>query len=592
MSKPAKPWAVMLFSLPFAGIGVGFLVLSIIPTLYEWRQMSDWHVTQATVTSASLQSHQGDDSTTYEATGNYQYRVDGINYNSSRLGISSGADNIGDWHQQMDGTLRNSLREHTPLPVYYNPDQPDQAIVDRQPRWGLLGFKMIFVLTFGGFGVGLLWWSRKNHDKIIDTPLAGEKPWLGHKDWASATIYSGAKMTHYVSWAFALFWNLLSTPLVFALPEELEKGNTAILLGLAFPLVGVWLIVLAIRATRRWRSIGPTPLTLDPYPGSIGGQVGGTIETNIRHQRGHQFPVTLSCLYSYVSGSGKNRSRSEKVKWQAQGFAQVEPMGRGSRLKFCFDVPEDLPESQHKEETYHLWRLNLKSEGLSADLDRNFELPVFSTAENSRLVRVDSSNHPLAQEKRDAQIESVMDMRQIPGGLELFFPRGRNAKMKMAWLVFGIVFFGAGMGASVAGAPLMFPVVFGLFGGGMAVAALYGLLNSLSVRIGRDGVHSRRKLIGLTIRQRSANADDVLQLRIHQGGSATSGTEHSIFYSVKAHLKSGKKITVAESLIGEQAAQQAAEAIAGYGGFELNNVIVEPGAEFAARKKAYQARRK
>jgi len=57
-------------------------------------------------------------------------------------------------------------------------------------------------------------------------------------------------------------------------------------------------------------------------------------------------------------------------------------------------------------------------------------------------------------------------------------------------------------------------------------------------------------------------------------------------------FKNGKKITVAESLIGEQAARQAAEAIALYGKLELNPSIVESGEEFAARKKAYQDRRK
>ncbi len=36
MSKTTRrPLVIMLFSLPFIGAGVGFLVLGIIPTLYE-----------------------------------------------------------------------------------------------------------------------------------------------------------------------------------------------------------------------------------------------------------------------------------------------------------------------------------------------------------------------------------------------------------------------------------------------------------------------------------------------------------------------------------------------------------------------------
>jgi hypothetical protein len=185
-----------------------------------------------------------------------------------------------------------------------------------------------------------------------------------------------------------------------------------------------------------------------------------------------------------------------------------------------------------------------------------------------------------------------MDMRQVAGGLELNFPRWRNASPKISVAVFGLLFFGAGMMADAFGAPLLFPIIFGLIGGGMALGGLYSLLNSLSVRIGRDGVLSRRKLLGLTIGRRHAEATAIRELRIHKGGSMTSGSEHKIFYSVKAHLDNGNKITVAESLIGQQAAEQAAEAIALYSGFTHNKDIVEPAQAFAARKQAYQNRNK
>ena len=432
--------------------------------------------------------------------------------------------------------------------------------------------------------------ARKN--KAIDTPEAGDKPWLGHKDWARATILSDAKAKQYVVWGVTLTWNLISSPLLFAIPKELDKGNNAIFIAAVFPLIGAALLLWAIKTTRRWLSIGATPLTLDPYPGSIGGQVGGSIQTNIHYSAAHEFPISLSCLYSYVSGSGKNRSRKESLKWQTRGFARAEPAGRGSRLQFCFDLPAGLPESESKDERYHFWRLNLKSEGLSLNIDRNFELPVFSTATSSRDIRVDSTSHPLAQEKRDEQSASVMQMQQIPGGLELYFPVGRNAGVKLGMIVFGLIFFAAGMGAGALGAPMIFPILFGLIGGGVVLGGLYSLLNSLAVHIGRDGIHSQRKLLGWSIVQHDARAAEVRELRIHKGGSMSSGTEHKIFYSIKAHLISGEKITVAESLVGQQAAQQAAEAIAIYSGFDCDTKIVDQGQEFADRKKAYLARKK
>lgn len=572
-SKPKRSWAILIFSLPFAGVGLGFFLFSVIPTLYQGAQMSTWAATQATVISSELKSYSGD-STTYEAVGIYDYQVDGQHYAGTRLGISSGADNVGEWHQRMSGTLRSSRSNQKTVTIYYNPGNPAEAIVDRSPRWGLLGFKMIFVLLFGGVGFGLLFWSTRDHNKVIDTPAAASQPWLGHKDWASATIRSDARNTFYLAWVMALFWNLISSPVLFAIPEELDRGNYAILLAGMFPAVGLGLLVWAIKVTRRWRTIGATLLTLDPYPGSIGGQVGGFIETNMQYRSSDKFPVTLSCLHSHMSGSGKNRKRQESVKWSAEGFAQAEPYRRGSRLLFCFDVPEGLHQSEVKGERYHVWRLNLKSDGAPVDINRNFELPVFATAESARQVRVDSTSHPLAEEQRDDRIDAVMHMQQTADGVELNFPVGRNAGFNSGFAALGLLFFASGMLVSYLGGPLVLTIIFSLVGGSIALGGLYSLLNRLQVRIGQQGVQTRRSLLGVIIRKASAPASEVQKLRIHKTGSVTSGSSHKVFFAIRAHLGNGKKITVAESLIGQGAAEQVAEALAVYGGFKLDKTVV------------------
>ncbi|MEH6592431.1 MAG: DUF3592 domain-containing protein [Halioglobus sp.] len=587
MSKKSKRiWPILLFSLPFSGVGIGFLVFSILPSLYDGLQMRTWHEAQANVISSELNSYSGD-STTYEAIGLYDYLVAGEQYAGSRLGISGGADNVGEWHQRISGKLRSARESQNTITIFYNPKDPGEAVVDRSLRWNLLGFKMIFVLVFGGAGVGLLYWAVLDRNKIIDTPEAASKPWLGHRDWSSSTIRSDAKATFYVAWIVALFWNVISSPVLFAIPEELRKGNNAILLAGLFPVVGLALIGWAFNVTRRWRALGATPLTLDPYPGSIGGQVAGSIATNIRYSPSHQFPVTLSCIYSYKSGSGKDRKRQENVKWSAEGYAQIEPSSRGSRLLFCFDVPPGLEQSEIKGERYHLWRLNIKSDGTPVNLNRNFELPVFSTAEASQVIRADSVGHPLAQEKRDTQIDSVMSMRQTSDGLELYFPAGRNIGFNGGITAFGLLFLVAGMGAGYLGAPMILTVIFGLVGGAIALGGLYSLLNSLRVHIDRRGVRSTRSLLGMIISKASAPASEIEKLRIHKTGSMTSGAEHKVFHAIRAHLRNGKKITLAESLIGQSAAEEVADSLAVYGGLQLNKTVVtisQVRAERRARK--------
>ncbi len=570
--KRKKPWALLLFSLPFAGAGIGILLLSVIPSLYEGMQMQGWPVTQARVLSAELKTHSGD-STTYEAIGRYEYDVAGRSYTGTRLGISTTADNIGDWHQQMSSRLHQAQRNGSTVSIHYNPEDPTQSIVDPRLRWGLIGFMMIFVLVFGGVGIGMFWWGMRNRARVIDTPEAASRPWLGHSDWSSPTVRSDAKRTFYVAWGMALVWNLISSPVLFAIPEEWNKGNHAILVAALFPLVGLGLLAWAVRVTRRWRAVGPTPLTLDPYPGSIGGQVGGVIDTNIPFRQGHRFAVVLSCVYSYMTGSGKDRKRSERVEWSAEGYAQAEPAGRGSRLSFRFDVPDGLPASEPAAERYHLWRLNLSSTGTPHEIDRNFELPVFATGETSRELRQDSASHPLAREERDERIYAVMDMQQTADGVALDFPTGRNLGFNSVFALMGLLFLGGGLFAGHLGAPLLLVIVFCVVGGGIALGGLYALLNRLEVRLGPQAIHTRRSLLGVVIRKSSTPTSQVRTLRIHRTGSMTSGSKHRVYHAIRAHLVNGKTVTVAESLVGHGAALEVAEALALYGGLELDTRV-------------------
>jgi hypothetical protein len=167
-----------------------------------------------------------------------------------------------------------------------------------------------------------------------------------------------------------------------------------------------------------------------------------------------------------------------------------------------------------------------------------------------------------------------MTVQQTADGLELYFPVGRNVGFNVGILVFGLIFFSSGLGAGYMGAPLVFPIVFGLVGGGITLGGIYSLLNSLHVRIGKQGVHTRRTVLGVIIGKASATASEIRKIRIHKTGSMTAGTEHKVFYAIKAHLNNGKKITLAESLVGQSAAGEVAETLALYSGSELDKTVV------------------
>ena len=87
------------------------------------------------------------------------------------------------------------------------------------------------------------------------------------------------------------------------------------------------------------------------------------------------------------AGSGKNKSQREKAVWQKNLIAHADVGPKGTRLTFRFDVPDDCRESDtEKDDSYHMWRLNLSATLAGTDLDRDYELPVFATAQQSRFL--------------------------------------------------------------------------------------------------------------------------------------------------------------------------------------------------------------
>jgi hypothetical protein len=138
-------------------------------------------------------------------------------------------------------------------------------------------------------------------------PMSTQQPWLDHKPWAKNAITSGSGRALWVMWGFALFWNLLTLPLLFQFHEIWEKVQREPVTAVAFlfPLIGLGLVVAAVIATLRKRRFGQTPLVMNPFPGSLGGQVGGRINTHIPFDSQRKFKVSLGCLHSRISGSGK-----------------------------------------------------------------------------------------------------------------------------------------------------------------------------------------------------------------------------------------------------------------------------------------------
>jgi ABC-type phosphate transport system substrate-binding protein len=110
-------WFKLLFSLAFAGIGVGLFVFDVLPSLYDWHQMKNWQEVSAQLQDVNLVTNPGDDSDTYEATARYSYRFEGRDYTSTRVAIVEGSDNIGNFQQHLAAQLKSALRNQQSVPA-------------------------------------------------------------------------------------------------------------------------------------------------------------------------------------------------------------------------------------------------------------------------------------------------------------------------------------------------------------------------------------------------------------------------------------------------------------------------------------------
>lgn len=548
--KTERSWRMVVLGLPFFCIGVGFLLFSVIPTLNEGWEMASWPSTTATLTQARLNSSSSDGTTTYGVEASYHYRVNGRDFNNDRVAINSGNDNIGDFQQQLGERLERHYRNEQPVTVYYNPNDPSDALLDRNIRWELLAFKLIFVVVFGGVGFALLIFGLRGK-KVIDSPEVQQKPWLRRAEWFDNRIRSGARSGLYMIWVFAILWNLISSPGAFMFTTVWEEEGKVALLILLFPVIGLFLLVWAIRKTMEWKRFGYTPLQMDPFPGAIGGDVGGEIDLHIPFDPKMVCEVTLSSLYSYVSGSGKNRSRHERVEWQDSGFARVERSANGVKVLFRFAVPEGHHESEEHSNSYYLWRLNLKSELPGVDLDRDFEIPVYKTGEHARRITVDSSNEvPQGIPKLSA--EALLPLRREGVGMVLYYPMLRRPGRALGGIIFGGIFAGVGLflwgeAARTSGMLYFMAGVFSLVGWGIVMAGIYSALNSLRIELDGRKISVVRNVLAIPIKRKHCAYSEVRRVEERRGSfSSQNSKQHQIEYKVVA------KTTSDELLLAEQ----------------------------------------
>lgn len=575
-------WVLALFALPFASIGIGVLVLWVVPMLYDWSRMLAWQPVPAQVVSAVLEKRRSSGSTTHGVAVVYRYEVAGTPYEGRRAALSGAFDNLGSFQRDLALRLASAQNSGTPVAVWVNPGRPAESVVDRSLRPGLLALQMGFVVAFGGFGVGTLVWVWRLRRRATAPPggqvAQGDQRWMAHAAWSGNRIRSDKRWEVWVAWGFAAVWGGLTVPAAVAgLPRAWSQGNLiegGVLVLMC--LVGVGLLTWAVRATADARRHGDVRLVMDPFPGCVGADVGGAIVlAGVRYGPELSFPVVLRCYYPYQSssGTGDNDSRTrEEVVWQSEGYAQVRPatpgdagapgavgagVGQGVRVAFRFEVPAGLPESgQPAGDSTHRWQVLIDSDSPALKFSRRFEVPVFATGARTAAALPDAVHHPRMQARRDAVMASVHALETMEGGVKIYQPYGRLWRHQLLWMGVGAAFLAAGVALGRNGEALAVRLAFGGMGGAMLVWGLYAVSNSLRVQLDRQGLHTERRLLGLMMAWQRIPAAEIVRLRLRESFSVQTSKRRTTYFRLEAELRNGKSVTLADSLEGRSAAER------------------------------------
>ncbi len=534
-----------------AGLGIFLWQSSAI-----WKSWSanDWQPVQARLITVEQTVSHNDGSTSYGVKGQYEYKVNDQLYKSQQLNFHSGSDNIGNYQRSFYRKLSAAKHKNDSITVYYDPADPEKSVIDKGIRWEMIGFSSIFLLVFGGVGAGIIfagfWAQKKGKREQALQKQFQEQPWKWKTEWQADYLSPNTKSSYIGIAVFAVFWNLISLPAtIFGLPEIIKKEEYIGLLILLFPLVGIGLIFWTIVLFSRHKKYGRTQLHINEGRIKIGDFNTGYLQFAQNRFSQSNAILKLASIHKYESGSGKNRSKKEKILWEDTQRVELY----SSECRFEFEVPRNLkPTDESNSKSQYLWRLSISSEQKGPDLKLDFEVPAFPLSEEERSLR-DAQESDLFSEDRISNFQSksmergnwsktgvIQSYSNL--GVEYHFPRLNSATWIFMSLL-GFLFVAIGVGVYIAGASILFPIIFGLVGGLLGVIGLRAALFKSRIYIDGSGLHYQTGHLAFG-KTSSIQALDILDFDMTS--QASSG--NTKFYNLLLKTHNGQQHTLAKNL--------------------------------------------
>jgi len=446
-------------------------------------------------------------------------------------------------------------------------------------------------LFISAIGAGLLFvavggYSRMKKQAAIEEANPSS-PWLWRADWAIRKAESLRKNKEVAAWVACIFCNLVMIPVaISAIPQLARSNDPRVFLILGFGLIPAILFVYAVRATLRRQRFGNTYFEFYSLPFSPGGRLAGRIHLKLDSNASHGVDLRISCVRRMITGSGKSRSTSDAVLWQAEqnvpyGAIGVDPSGRAIPVDFA--IPADAYVTDHDNPSDQvLWLLHAQADIPGIDYTDDFELPVFKTSASAEQASAFASSSETFgsatgsfSESETAPVAAPANPKVIissqAGGTEFYFPAFRTPSRALFLLIFTAIWTGAVYFLLRSSAPWFFPLVFGFFDVILIFAMFHVVFGTSRIRVGNGELISITRVLGIgsTKRFSISEIDAIVAVTSGQQG----GNNGQSMYAIRLRTKNGRRVTLADEITSRQEARWVVSQIEALAGLKVDTHV-------------------
>ena len=570
-----------LFGLPFL-IGGIFLSGIYFRGYSQWWQARSWEEVPCWIESTKLESHQGDDSTTYKAVATYRYEFKGHLYHGDRVTLVEGADNVGEFQQKTHRELARyvvgkakgledlgSEGKRKPFRCYVNPDKPDEAVLYRGLRWQIQAFMAAFALTFPAVGAGLVVGgflavraARKDLALVAKHP---EQPWFWKSEWVQSSIPESLggwrKGLHfYTIWAGLVIFPLITFT---AMSGAFKADENASFL---FGFVILWCVPawFSLRRFRQYLAVGSPGFEMTQIPAEPGGVLEGDILLGRPPSFRGDAELGLMCIRQLTRKTSDGDSTATEKIWshtQNVRMDQITHDVSGFRLPVSIALPPDAPQSGAADDPAiaHTWSLRLKLPGTL--IGPMFDVPVFRTGNSSAATMKPPVGIASIRDFASADLPALLAARHLRVDFDghgfpssIVCPAARHRGLIGFLIVFNLIWTAAAVFLIQSDAPLVIRIIWPVSATVIWWIVLYQMLHSRHVSFDTTGLEILNH-VGPWVRVVKVEKSQIVGF----SHDTNMSSNNKNFYRVRMEDVFGKKRTLVDGITESTTAAALAE---------------------------------